>query len=127
MFKLDPLSFTKLIFFFLKLCFSKSSIKFLAKVFAKIFAISKKPNVTCFGYQSIHKNLITRANMLCIPFDIKISKLNVTKLHFAKTSQTYNYLVFPTILGNIFFEICFLERKIRLRHKCKHRHFIHRL
>jgi hypothetical protein len=44
----------------------------LAKVFAKIFAISKKPNVTCFGYQSTPKNLMTRANMLCIPLDMKI-------------------------------------------------------
>jgi hypothetical protein len=99
----------------------------LAKVFAKIFAISKKPNVTCFGYQSIPKNLITRANMSCIPFDIKISKLNVTKLHFAKASKTYNYLVFSTISRNIFCEKKNLEGKIILRHKCKHRHFIHRL
>jgi len=71
--------------------------------------------------------MITKGNMSCIPFDIQRLKLDVAKSHYANASITYNYLVFPTNLGNIYYENYLLERKTNLGHKCKHKHFIQRL
>jgi hypothetical protein len=44
-------------------------------------------------------------------FDIQISKFVVAKLHFAKVGKTYNSLIFPTHLGNIFYENWFIEER----------------
>jgi hypothetical protein len=71
----------------------------LAKVFLEIFAIPKRPSVTCFGYQSPFKKT---------SFDIQRLKLVIAKLHSTKTGKTYNYLVFST---NICCENYFLEQK----------------
>jgi hypothetical protein len=87
----------------------------LAKVFARVFTTSKIPNVTCFGYESTLKNLITTASLSCNPFDIQRSTLSIAKLHFAKTNKTYNCLVF-FYQGNISCENYFLEAKISLGH-----------
>jgi hypothetical protein len=59
----------------------------MPKVFLEVFIASKRPNVPCFSYQSPFKNLFTRANMSCTPFDIQRSKLDVVELHFAKVSK----------------------------------------
>ncbi len=84
------------------------------------------PTITCFGYQSTLKKLITMANMSWTPFDIQRSKL-VAKLNFAKTNKTYNCLIFSTNSRNIFCENYFLEGKTSLGHKYKHICFIHML
>jgi hypothetical protein len=59
----------------------------MPKVFLEVFIASKRPNVPRFSYQSPFKNLFTRANMSCTPFDIQRSKLDVVELHFAKVSK----------------------------------------
>jgi hypothetical protein len=58
----------------------------MPKVFLEVFIVSKR-YVPCFGYQSPFKNLFTRANMSCTPFDIQRSKLDVVELHFAKVNK----------------------------------------
>jgi hypothetical protein len=82
----------------------------LAKVFPRVFIASKRSNVTCFGYESIPKKLITRANLSCNPFEIQRSMLSIAKLHYAKTSKTYNCLVFFT-KGTSLVKIIFWKEK----------------
>lgn len=52
--------------------------------------------------------------MSCLFFYIQRSKFVITKLHYAKASNTYNCLVFSTNLRNIICQNSFLEGKLVL-------------
>jgi hypothetical protein len=52
-----------------------------------------------------------KGKYVCIPFDIQRLKLDVAKSHYENAIITYNYLVFPTNLGNISYENYLLKER----------------
>jgi hypothetical protein len=79
-----------------------------------VFVVAKSSRVICLGCQLAFKILITNANMSCAPFDIQRTKLILENLHFAKVSNTHNWVFFPTNLNNIPYEKYFLKGKKKL-------------
>jgi hypothetical protein len=73
-FKFEPSSFTYAMILFLKPYASKSSIRFLVNAYPLVSAVSNKPRVTCFGFQSNPKKIMIKTNTLCAPLDIHKSK-----------------------------------------------------
>ncbi len=96
---------------------SIQQVNFLAKFCSMVFVVAESSRVICLCCQLTIKILITNAKMSCAPFDIKRTKLIVENIHFAKISNTYNWLFFPTNLNNIPYENYFLKGKTTLGHK----------
>jgi hypothetical protein len=94
----------------------KKSIRFIANVCHVNSVTSNKPRVTCFGFQSNHKNIMATTNTSCAPLDIHKSKLVVTQQQSFNNNKTYVSLVFSTNSNKIMFENNFRNGNCTQRH-----------
>ncbi len=90
---------------FLKPYAFQSSIRFLINAYFVVSTTSNKPRITCFGFQSDPKNIMTKIYTSCAPLDIHKSKLAITQLQSFSTCKTYVYLVFLPIHAKLCLKI----------------------
>jgi hypothetical protein len=74
-------------FFFLKSYLSKKIVKLQTKACPIVVVTSNNPILTCLGYQSFPKKLMTKDTSYG-PLDIQRSKQVVAKWHFASARKT---------------------------------------
>ncbi len=77
---------------FLKPYALKSSIRFLVNAYFVVSVASNEPKMTCFGFQSNPKNIMTKTNTSCAPLDIHKSNLTIAQLQsFSKGKNMFPY------------------------------------
>jgi len=91
------------------------------------FCCFKQTNSYLFGLPIRTQKVYNKSKYIIPSFDIHKSKLVVVEIQANNFGKTYTCFVFPTKLGNIFWENCFLKRNTTLEHKCIIKHLNHTL
>ncbi len=91
------------------------------------FCCFKQTNSYLFGLPIRTQKVYNKSKYIIPSFDIHKSKLVVAKIQFSNFGKTYTCFDFPTNLGNIFWENCFLKKNTTLKHKCNIKHLNHTL